>query len=146
MEWAALMKIPISALSATWLLTTSLLAKSPFDGQWRGTYRTLDYEGFAVGGEIENEFELMLRAEGNRIQGKIVGTASHRLRPQVRNGRLYSDGRACFDVFDDRHDMRWCVTVSENRMEGGWSLGPAIESTGAGGGARVYRIKARMAR
>jgi len=71
------------------------------------------------------------------------GTNSSSNRP-LASGKLFGD-RACFDVVNEYGDMRWCVTVSGDRLSGAWTRGPQGGRIlgGAGFGVRSFDIDAR---
>jgi hypothetical protein len=62
----------------------------------------------------------------------------------IRNGKLFGT-RACFDVVTGDGDMRWCVEVKGDRLEGTWSGGPQGGPMlgGAGAGARTFPVSGK---
>ena len=136
---------------APWLLIFAPLchAASRFDGTWRGTYNSLDYERPSQAGDdleqrnkgtVTGEFTRRISDLGNQAQTP----SPQGRRRSILNGKTFGD-RACFDVVNEYDDMRWCVTVSGDRLSGTWSGGPEGGPIlgGAGTGARFYKISGR---
>src|SRR5580658_985750 len=95
-------------------------AASRFDGVWSGSFHSQP----APGGSAEkvNEFRLDIAEQPHgAFTGHFEKVGSRLGRQEIQNGKRFGD-RACFDVSDDDGaDMRWCVTVQRDSLQGVWS-------------------------
>jgi hypothetical protein len=96
-------------------------------GTWQGTYQN-SRAGVLPDGSNPDQvfrFQLTVHSINGTIRGQFepIGNGNSK-RQDIRNYGRFGN-RDCFDLSTgDNEDMRWCVIVSGQHLEGLWNRGP----------------------
>lgn len=141
-----------TSILAIGLLCLVLEVSSPgwsgwlFEGTWQGTFKSQPPRRRSNGAHPEesHKFELQLHRHADKVVGWFRSLDSDSsARQSIQNGKMFGQ-RVCFDVFDQGEDLRWCVSVRQNRLQGVWSRGPEGGPLlgGMGAGVRLFAVSA----
>jgi hypothetical protein len=139
--------------SATTVLLSLLLCTAPsrsasvLTGTWRGTYNSMPAQLLPDGSYPErvNGFQLNLRVVNGAVLGRFEPIGAGIAPAQDIRNYAQVGSRHCFDITAaDGDDMRWCLRLRGDRLEGVWNRGPegGPIAAGLGIGARLFKVSA----